>query len=179
MDAVGKFIRPIEQRIRMALGRAVVTLVDDARRAQEIQIELLADEAQDGVERFQNYGFTAHPHPGAEAIVACPQGLRSHAVAIVVEDRRYRLKGLQKGEVALYDDLGNKVLLARDAIRVTAVDRVEIVAPEAQVVADVVTIESDDIRLGGEGGQAVARVGDAVDPVSHVITSGSDKVSAA
>jgi len=34
----------------------------------------------------------------------------------VVSDRRYRLTGLAEGEVALYDDLGHKVHLAREGI---------------------------------------------------------------
>lgn len=169
----------IEQRIRMAIGRAIVRLVDDARQVQELQLEMLADESQDAVERFQNYGFTSHPHAGAEAVVACPQGLRSHAIAIVVDDRRYRLTGLEQGEVAIHDDLGNEVLLGRGSIKVIGVSKVEIETPEAVVTADSVLIDSPDVRLGGSGGQAVARVGDSVDPVTHLITSGSSKVTAA
>jgi phage gp45-like len=44
----------------------------------------------------------------------------SHPIVLVVGDRRYRLKNLQDGEVAIYDDLGQKVHLTRDGIRVDA-----------------------------------------------------------
>lgn len=176
----------IESRVRGMIGRAIVRLVDDAHQAQELQLELLDSESQDAVERLQNYGFTAHPHPGAEAMIGFVGGLRSHGVVIAVEDRRYRLQGLEQGEVALYDDLGNVVKLGRNAIEITAETRLVVNAPEievtcdtADVTADRVTIESDNVELGGSGGAAVARVGDSVDPATHVITSGSAKVTAA
>lgn len=45
-----------------------------------------------------------------------PDGDRSHAVVVTVSDRRYRLKGLQTGEVAVYDDQGQSVTLTREGI---------------------------------------------------------------
>lgn len=162
-------MRALESRIRGMIGRAIVALVDDARQAQELQLELLADEGQDGVEHLQPYGLTAHPHPGAEAIVACAGGLRSHMIALVVADRRYRLTGLAQGEVALHDDLGNVIKLGRTRIEITGTSEVTVTAPLARVV-------SNDIRLGGDGGKKVARVGDQV--VGGVITTGSSKVRA-
>lgn len=141
-------MRAIENRVRLMFGRAIVRLVDDARQAQELQIELLSDETQDAVERFQNYGFTAHPHPGAEALVACAGGLRSHAVAIVVEDRRYRLTGLLEGEVALFDDLGNVVKLGREAIEIVAASKVTVTAPDGvEITAD--TTITGDVTITG------------------------------
>lgn len=167
-----RMMAPIEGRVRLMLGRAIVNLVNDAAKAQELQIDLLADETHDAVERLQDYGITSVPHPGAEALVAFVGGLRSHGVVIAVADRRYRLTGLQEGEVALYDDLGNVVKLGRDAISIDAADKVHVTAPIA-------LIESDDVQLGGAGGQAVARVGDDVNLTTGKIITGSSKVTAA
>ncbi len=173
----------LEGRVRGMVARAIVRLVDDARQAQELQVELLSDESQDAVERFQNYGLTSVPHAGAEALVVFAGGLRSHGVVLAVEDRRYRLRALEEGEVALYDDLGNVVKLGREAIAITAVSKLTIDAPAievtcetAEVTADAVTITADTVDLGGSGGAAVARVGD--DVAGGKIISGSSKVSA-
>ncbi|MBD3728769.1 MAG: phage baseplate assembly protein [Sphingomonadales bacterium] len=165
-------MKPVEDRVRLMLSRAIVGLIDDNRTAQALQLDLLSDETQDDVERFQNYGFTSHPHPGAEALVGFVGGLRSHGIVFAVEDRRYRARALQQGEVAIYDDLGNMVLLGREAITVTGVARVEVAAP-------VVLVDSADLRLGGEGGAKIARVGDDVDLGTGKIITGSDKVTAA
>lgn len=104
---------PMLRRLRLAVGRAVVTLVNDGLKLQGVQVALLADEVRDSVERFQNYGLTSHPHAGAEAIVVSVGGNRNHPVVICVDDRRYRLKSLAPGEVALYSDEGDWVWFKR------------------------------------------------------------------
>lgn len=164
-------------RIRNMISRAVLGRVDDSKKAQAAQIELLEGETQDDAERFQGYGFTSVPFEGAEALVVFVGGTRSHPIIIQVEDRRFRLKGLEPGEVALYDDQEQTILLKRDGIRVESPFKVEIEAPECTVTADQATVESDNINLGAAGGPSVARVGDTV--AGGVITSGSAKVKAA
>lgn len=171
-DQMRRFMAPIEGRVRLMLSRAIVNLVSDASQAQELQIDVLADETHDAVERLQDYGFTSVPHAGAEAFVGFVGGLRSHGVVLAVADRRYRLRGLEAGEVALFDDLGNVVKLGREEISIEAVTKVRVAAPIA-------VIEADDVRLGGDGGEAVARVGDDVDLATGKIISGSAKVTAA
>ena len=85
------------------------------------------------------------------------------------DERRYRLY-LAEGEVALYDELGQGVVLYRD--------RIEVAAPK-------VVVKSANVQLGADGGPAVARVGDMVNVGSGSsagqwpIVSGSAKVSAA
>ncbi|MAZ33376.1 MAG: baseplate assembly protein [Thalassospira sp.] len=106
---------PIWRRIRLLISRGVIKLINDSAKMQEVQIALLGGEPA-WMERFQNYGFTAHPHPGAEAIVGAVSGSRGHLVALAIDDRRHRLKGLRSGEVAMNDDLGQKVWLTREGI---------------------------------------------------------------
>lgn len=103
-------------RVRSMLARAVVRLVDDGRKLQALQIQVHADRAVDEAEHFQSYGFTSVAHPGAEGIALALGGSTAHTVVINVDDRRYRLKGLAAGDVALYDDLGHKVHLTRSGI---------------------------------------------------------------
>lgn len=163
-------IDALRRRVQMMLARGVVALADDSTQAQSLQIDLLADETHEGVERFCDYGFSSVPLAGAEAIVAFVGGLRSHGIAIKVEDRRYRPRDLEAGEVTLYDDQGQRVHLTRDGLLIVSAQKVTLSAPN-------VTIEADRIELGGGSGLAVARVGDEV--VNGKIVSGSDKVSAA
>lgn len=53
------------------------------------------------------------PLPGAEALAAFIGGNRDHGIVIAVDDRRYRLRGLEGGEVAIYTDEGDKIVLKR------------------------------------------------------------------
>ena len=118
--------------LRTLIGRALLKLVDDSRKCQELQLQLLADEVRSNAERFQNYGFTSHPLPGAEAITLFIGGDRSHPVVLAVEDRRYRKKNLEQGEVAMYTDEGDYVLFKRGRIvEIKAGTEVNVDAPLA------------------------------------------------
>ncbi|WCT72048.1 phage baseplate assembly protein V [Sphingomonas naphthae] len=168
-EALNRFLAPIRRRMSGMVARAIVSAISDNKGLQAVQIQVLADEGHDDVERLQQYGFTSVPRPGAEAAVMFVGGLRSHGLVIAVDDRRFRLKGLREGEVALYDDQGQSILLGRDGIRVVTPKPLKISAAS-------VTIETDSVDLGGTGGKSIARVGD---PVSGgIITSGSSKVRA-
>jgi len=106
----------LARRIGNLLARGTVAAVNAASKMQGLQLRLLAGEIKADVEHFEPYGFTSNPNAGAEAIAAFFDGDRSHGVVLVVADRRYRLKGLAAGEMAIHDDQGQKVHLTRSGI---------------------------------------------------------------
>jgi phage baseplate assembly protein V len=182
-----RLMQPLRDRMQNMIGRAILSAVNDDSMLQTLQIELTADEAQDGVEHFQPYGFAYHPLAGGEAIALFPGGLRSHAVILSVSDRRYRLKALQGGEVALYDDLGQKLHLTRDGIMIESAIGVTIategdftVTAEGAVSITAqgdTTIDGAAILLGAGASLDAARKTDAVS--GSAITGGSGKVKIA
>ena len=123
--------------VRNLISRGLVALVNAAGRAQRVQVRLLAGEVKDNVEHLEPFGFTSHPLPGAEHVTLFPNGDRSHAVTIVIADRRYRLQALPAGGVALYDASGSAVTLSADGeISVQCATRVRLVAPLVVVEGD-------------------------------------------
>lgn len=129
-----KLLGPLRRKIAQLVSRGVVNLVNDALKMQECQITVMADETLDGVERFQQYGFTSVPQAGAESITLSVGGNRSHSVCIAVDDRRYRLKNLVSGEVALYTDQGDKIHIKRGGvIDITAATKITVNAPLVEV----------------------------------------------
>lgn len=127
---------PIFRRIKLLVTRAVVQLVDPAQLMQALQVEALAGETLDGVEHFEPYGFTSHPISGAEVLLFSAGGRRAHSIAGVVSDRRYRVKNLAAGEVAIYTDEGDTVIFKRGrSIEITAGTKVLVTAPTVEVVA--------------------------------------------
>lgn len=111
-----KAIETIQRQLLGLIGRAVVKSISAATKCQTVDVSLIAGEPKAGVEHLEPYGFTARANSGAEAVVLFPDGDRSHAVVVTVSDRRYRLKGLQTGEVAVYDDQGQSVTLTRAVV---------------------------------------------------------------
>ena len=117
--------------LKRILTRGHLLLTNAKEACQRLQIGLLAGEQKSAVEHVEPYGFTSHAHRGAEVLAAFFGGDRSHGVVITVADRRYRLKGLKEGEVAIFDDVGQKVWLTREGILIESAKRITGRAPEA------------------------------------------------
>lgn len=103
----------LKTSINNIVARAVLTVLNTATKCQAASLTLIGGEKKENIEHVEPYGFTSAAKEGAEAVVLFPSGDRSHGVVIAVADRRYRLKGLKAGEVALYTDEGDSVVLKR------------------------------------------------------------------
>jgi phage baseplate assembly protein V len=122
VDTVTRLLAPLRIRIANMVARAVVQLVNDGAKLQVLQLGVLEGETREGCERFQEYGFTSVPLAGAEAVVLFVGGRRDHGLVVAVDDRRYRKKDLQPGEVALYHHAGPFVLLKSDRVVVDGIE---------------------------------------------------------
>lgn len=127
-------IQRILSKIANLVGRGIIKLVNDAGGIQKVQITGLESELLDNLDRLQEYGLTSNPPVDSECIFIALNGQRNRSVIIGTEDKRYRLKGLENGEVALYDDLGTKIHLKRDnQIQIKATTKVQIDSPAVQI----------------------------------------------
>lgn len=129
----------LHHKVLNLIGRAVVQSINSVSKCQTVDVSLIAGDEKTGIEHLEPYGFTSRAKSGSESVVLFPGGDRSHAVAIVVADRRYRLSGLQEGEVALSDDIGQSVVLTRAGIVVNGAGKPIIFknAPKARFEMDI------------------------------------------
>lgn len=160
-DGVMRVLERQANRIKNIFARGVVNLVQDGLKMQGQQITLLDGEVVDNVERAQNYGFTSVPHAGAECFVGFIGSGREHGVILIVDDRRYRLKGLKGGEVALYTDEGDTLIFKRERtvelvtknFVVKAEDSIDMQTKKYTVTASQgVQYNTPVFGLGGDGG---------------------------
>ena len=95
-------------------ARSVVDKINDDPMMQEMTGNFMRGETRKAIEAPQNYGFTSVVmeatkgadgliKESAEAFISFMGGNRSFPVATVMDDRRFRLKGLKPGDVAFYD----------------------------------------------------------------------------
>lgn len=132
-----KLLAPLRHKIAAVISKAVVEIINDSTGLQVIQVSLGKDEIQDGLERIQEYGFSSHPHPEAEAVVGFINGNRNQGIILKVDDHRYRVVETSEGTTTVYSSGGNKVQLTPDGkIYVTA-------------NGDDVIVNGDAIKLGG------------------------------
>ncbi len=150
ISAISKLLSPLKRRIQLLVTRGVVKLINPSLMMQELQVKSLGT-VIDNVEHFEPYGFTAHPHPGAEALLASLGGRRGHTVAFCVADRQFRLKDMQAGEVALYTDEGDVIHFKRNnIIEINSAATIDVIAPNVNVNASTkVTITSPETECTG------------------------------
>jgi phage baseplate assembly protein V len=173
VSAIARLLSPLRRCVDLMVGRGVVQLSDDAQGLQLMQISMLADELRDNVERFQNYGYTARPHPGAEVAFMCVAGSRDHVLVIACDDRRYRLQALEEGEVALYDDLGQKVHLTRTGIVIDAGSQPIHIHSAASVSIDTPEVSTTgNVRVGTAAtGSFTTAAGQTVTVTDGIVTN--------
>lgn len=142
MRDVQKLLSPLHRRLRLIANRAIVSLVTDALQRQNLQLRLLADETADDVERFQNYGHSSVPPVGSEAIVLSLGGARGGVVAIAVEDKGARPKGLESGDSVLYHLEGHNLRLTKNGTAILTVKKLIVQAEsETHIISPSNTID--------------------------------------
>jgi len=99
-----RLIAPLQKKIFLSLGRAILKAVNNSEGTQKIQVVALHGETITDIERFQEYGFETYPFVDAESFVAFLNGNRDHGISLCTHDRRYRPKDLVEGEITIYTD---------------------------------------------------------------------------
>jgi phage baseplate assembly protein V len=140
--------RFLHRRVMNMVARGVIESSNDNSGIQRQDLSLLYEEGKDAVERFQNYGFSSHPKRGSEAITVFFGGGRDHGIILACDDRTFRIRGLGEGEVAIYSDEGDTIILKRNNV-------MEVTTKTLNVKAEtVVNLQSPSVTIAGVDGAA-------------------------
>ncbi|WP_175892398.1 phage baseplate assembly protein V [Burkholderia cepacia] len=194
-------IEEVEKRVRRMLAgvrqafRGVVGGMATDGPVSMAQGEGLAGESTPDLEMFQHYGLTSVPPAGSMMVVVPLGGKTSHGIIIGTEHGTYRLKNLKTGEVALYTDEGDSIVLGRGRVmtmttktlKIDAEDSVEINTKAMKVNAsESITNDTPQVnmthqlnvteQISGQGGLSVEG-GDGVKIRSNVDIEGAASVS--
>lgn len=137
-------LRGLSHTVARLFTRGVVAASDDADGMQRVTPRAYGEDGQP-TEHPQEYGLSSRAPDGAEVFVALVDGEAGAEVVVTVADRRYRVKGLERGEVCLHDDQGQAVKIARDGIEV---------APKSGAWVKVL---GSDVRIGTDADAAIVR----------------------
>ncbi len=168
IDTFNRFLAPLRTRVANMVSRAVVKLVDDSKKMQLLQVDLLEGETRDELEHFQGYGFNSVPLAGAEGVAVFVGGRRDHGIVIAVDDRRYRIRNLESGEVAMYTDQGDSIVIKRGGtIEVTAATKVIVGAPLVELAGN-----TNPVAKGDSLNTAISTLATAIGSAVGGITPG-------
>lgn len=109
-------VAQLQHRIMAMLQRGTVARVDDAMKMQLLDIDGHHGFKSTKVEHWHPYGISMHPHAGSEVLALALGGNQDHMIIVGTADRRYRLKGLAAGEMAIHDDQNQKVHFERNRL---------------------------------------------------------------
>lgn len=156
---VENMMRPLRQRIMMAIARGILEGSDDSKGIQIVKVSLMKDEVREGLERVQNFGFTSRPPDNSELVAVFVGGNREHGFVIACDDRATRFKNLAKGESAIYTDDGTLIHLKKGGeVLVKAATKVTIDIPNMQL--------KGDLKVDGK-----LEVGSTIDATGNVTSS--------
>ena len=116
MDMSEHKIRTLRGRLDGMITRAVIKRVNAALKTVRLQITILADEVEDGVELLQPYGLAFTPPVGSEALALAVQGARTHTVAIMAQHPGERPTGAPERAGGLYNKGDWRVYIDPDGV---------------------------------------------------------------
>ena len=139
-------------------ARALVEEISDNPMMQEMKGSFMTGESREKIESPQNYGFTSVVKKAtkgkdgkieecAEAYLQFLGGNRSFPTALVMDDRRYRLKELKEGDVAMFDHLQHQFHLNNDGVFLSGRN-------DKKMKFQLLDPPEDDGQSGGGGAQA-------------------------
>jgi bacteriophage Mu gp45 protein len=149
----------VSDSIRQAF-RGKLTLTQSGESIQRVQVQGLADETLQDIEQLQQFGFTSHAPAHTDVIVIPLGGDTSHGIVIASEHGSFRVKNLQSGEVAVYDQSGSSIVLKRgklieincDNLVINASQKVQINSP----LTETSTVFTAQGQINGNGGLAIS-----------------------
>lgn len=173
IDQLRRVMEPIQRRVMLMVGRCVLNAIADGKPVQLVQASLLTDETRDKMERMTEYGYTSVPLPGAQGVAVFVGGERGHGIVIATGDPRNRLSGLQPGEVALYTDEGDKIVLKRGKlIEITTNTLVVKAATKVRFETPRVESTGDMIDTAGTNNRTLKGMRDQYNAHTHTGDSG-------
>ncbi|HRH91496.1 MAG TPA: phage baseplate assembly protein [Agitococcus sp.] len=146
INEVKKAIDRALKQVRPAF-RGVTSLLNTASQVSVAQIKGVASEVLNNVPVFQQFGFTSALPDNSDVIVLPLLGSSGLSVIIASENGKFRLKGLVKGESALYSLWGDYIHIKEGRIiKVKAGTKLLVDAPDAEFLGNLKVlgnIESD------------------------------------
>ncbi len=112
-------IRKLSRRVEMMLGLGKIKTSRDSGNIQVVQYQTPI-EVRDNTARMAEFGFSSALPPGTDVVIGYLGGDRSSAVVIASNNKKYRHKNLNPGEVVLYNQWGLHILLTESGITIEA-----------------------------------------------------------
>jgi phage gp45-like len=137
--AIDKALRPVRNRLRSVVQRAVLDSISDSEGVPIVQVKLIGDHVR-RAESFQPAGLSSKPSAG-QGVGLAINGNTDHMAVLGLYNRAHRPTDQATGDTRLYDEHGGEVDMTATGIKLHQGGATDFVALAAKVLT-----ELNDIR---------------------------------
>lgn len=94
----------VSEKFALLSSLVRILAADDVGEVQVLRVDGLVGELRDGVQRFQEYGFSSNPPEGSTGVAIALGGNREDLVVVGTEHRSSRRRNLPVGAAAIYSN---------------------------------------------------------------------------
>lgn len=109
-------IDQVKNKIRLIVGRALIEAVNSSSGDDglSVDVSLAGGERHSRIPLFQQYGICSRPNKDSEAVILFIGGSRDNGIAVATQGSASKLPPLEDGEVALFSEYGQTIILKKD-----------------------------------------------------------------
>jgi phage baseplate assembly protein V len=160
------------RRVLMMVAPVRITATDDKGVILTAQVGVSkTPEIIDKVPVIQSYGLHVNPPPNSDAVAIFHAGQRSSPVVIGSNHQKSRPKDKKPGEVMLYTDEGDQIVLGRDH-KMSAKTKEYTLNAETSV-----EIDSKNVTIKGTGEESTIKLDSPNVTVTHKLTLAQDPLA--
>jgi phage baseplate assembly protein V len=136
-------IEELINKIRLMVGRCVITACSYDSNDLKVDVELLAGEKRRKLDFLQQYGLISRPVGDVSGLALFVGGKRANGVVVACNAEEKKMKKeLEPGEVCLLSPHGQQIFLKKDG-------SVSIVSGNGKIEMDGKLIVSEGVEIGG------------------------------
>lgn len=109
-----RLLDPIKRQIRLVVGKALIQSITSSKDGLFATIGMANDEKHEDVPFMQQYGIVSVPNSDSKAVVLFIGGARDNGIVVATQGDASSIPKLEKGEVCLYSEFGQTIVLKKD-----------------------------------------------------------------
>lgn len=109
-----RLINELKKAVRLMVGKCIIEAASKEPDGVNADIMLLGNERHYGLRLMQHYGFASVPNADSEGVALFVGGARDNGIVIASQGDASKIPALEKGEVALFSEFGQTIVLKKD-----------------------------------------------------------------
>lgn len=157
---MNRLLESLKKSLRLLVGKCVIEAASKDSDGVNVDFVMLGNERHSGVKLMQHYGFASVPKKGSLGVALFVGGARDNGILVASQGAPDGIPALDAGEVALFSEFGQKVILDKNGDVVVAPASGKDVIMNGRVIAKSGLVSEGDVLAVGEVAARVIKAGE-------------------